>query len=225
MFWPSAVLKHRVFPRQCCCCMCQKGAKIPNQTFKKYPRNRLFWPGFSRKLNPSWQGGSAWEIWMWMSTGARRRPGNFGCTWRRADFGGFLWREKRLLHGMQMNLKAPKPSGPRCHVKNHKILLALVVNKPISKPLSLLQSTREDKCLWETHFLHFVLEDFYFTAQASYKKCFFFILSTPLVSIALEGYNSQRLLNEIIPPVGGGPSGSCQTPSKQRSRLEPLWAA
>lgn len=37
--------------------MCQKGAKIPNQTFKKYPRNGFFWLDFSRELSPSWQEG------------------------------------------------------------------------------------------------------------------------------------------------------------------------
>lgn len=37
--------------------MCQKGAKIPNQTFKKYPRNGFFWLDFSCKLSPSWQKG------------------------------------------------------------------------------------------------------------------------------------------------------------------------
>lgn len=37
--------------------MCQKGAKIPNQTFTKYPRNGFFWLAFSHELRPSWQEG------------------------------------------------------------------------------------------------------------------------------------------------------------------------
>lgn len=37
--------------------MCQKGAKIPNQTSKKYPRNGFFWLAFSREPGPSCQEG------------------------------------------------------------------------------------------------------------------------------------------------------------------------
>lgn len=69
---------------------------------------------------------------------------------------------------------------------------------------------------------------FYSSGQPQKKKSlgFFFLpLSPPLVSIALEGYNSRKLLNEIIPPVGEDPSGLCQALYKQPSRLELLQAA
>lgn len=101
-----------------------------------------------------------------------------------------------------------------------------MVNKPINKPLSLLGSASEDTRLQKTHFLLSAGRFLFYSLGQPQKM----IPSPPhfpppFVSVALEGYNRQRLLNEIIPPAGEDPSGLCQALYKQPSRLELLQAA